>query len=339
MRAAQEDGFDPALALAIAERESDFNPTARASKTIFGAFQMNRGERMRYGAGDSTDPYVQAKAWIAYAKDLQSEMAQHLGRAPTSAELYHGHYWGGARAARIASGKISSDTPVSEIFTPRELAENPNIVRAGTAGSLASSVTGDINRRIERYGGMPDATASTGGTPRYSDFGDIAPSADYSGWGELADAGAAATNPGAAQGIADLPADPVGFTTRPADSIAEEMARRRAAAGDENPIDANVGKGDRLDTGRKGDREYAFGNRWGTVPASKNVIDRSNDPPFDPDAISTRPGNPFQPPPPGDPSLYAPPIDKTKIPRRLARDAGAYDIGASLSPWPQQVPQ
>lgn len=155
VRASQENGIDPSTALAIADRESSGNVNAGSGSrysSAFGLFQLLKSERGAYG-GNSTDPYEQATAWAHYIKGTQSEMQHGLGRDPTGPELYLGHYFGGARAARMVSGSIPGQTPVQAIFSPNELAANPNIVRAGTAGALSSSIMADIGRRTAKYAG------------------------------------------------------------------------------------------------------------------------------------------------------------------------------------------
>lgn len=160
VRAAQEAGVDPAYALAVTDRESGFNPNAKASKTIYGLQQMSIGERQKYGAGDSSDPYIQSRAFMGYNRDLQSEMEKSLGRAPTPQENYLGHYFGGTRAARIASGQIPPETPTSQVFTPRELSENPEIANAKSVGALKAKVMDDLSNRMGKY-----ADYSSGVTP------------------------------------------------------------------------------------------------------------------------------------------------------------------------------
>lgn len=151
VKAAREGGVDPKYALAIAERESAFDPNARASKTISGVFQMRGDNRRAYGGAkaDSADPYDQAKAWVPFIKDVKGEMARVLGRDPTDAEAYLGHHFGGVRAARMM--KMDPSTPVDTVFTPAELAGNPHIGKAATVGTLNKSVTEDIDQRAKRY--------------------------------------------------------------------------------------------------------------------------------------------------------------------------------------------
>lgn len=152
VRAAQEVGFDPSLALAIAERESRFNPSARNSSTIRGLYQMRGDHRMRHGIGDSDDPGVQTKGWVPFFRQVQKEMAGPLGRDPTGAEGYLGHHFGGVRAGRMM--KMDPSTPVDAVFTPREMAENPHFAKAGTVGALNSSILADIQKRQAKFGGQ-----------------------------------------------------------------------------------------------------------------------------------------------------------------------------------------
>jgi hypothetical protein len=151
IQAAEEVGMDPATALAIAERESSFNPNAHSSSTIHGLFQMQGGHRARYGIGNSNDPAVQTKGWVPFFRNVQKEMAGPLGRDPTDAEGYLGHHFGGVRAGRML--RMDPSTPVQSVFTQREMAENPHFARAGTVGRLNSSILDDIQRRQAKFGG------------------------------------------------------------------------------------------------------------------------------------------------------------------------------------------
>jgi hypothetical protein len=174
VRAAAEHGIDPSAALAIADRESAFDPKARSSKTIRGMFQMRGDLRRQYGVGDSDDPYAQAKGWGAFFKDNKAEMARTLGRDPTDAEGYLGHHFGGTRAARMM--KMDPATPVDQVFTRQERQLNPHFDKAGTVGALNSSVLADIGKRQEKFGAAPTD---------YSEAG--APSLDFSSFGVAAD--------------------------------------------------------------------------------------------------------------------------------------------------------
>ena len=170
VRAAREAGIDPKYALAIAERESSFDPNARASRTVRGVFQMTGANRSRYGGdqSESSDPYEQTKAWAAFFKDTKREMAARIGRDPTDAEAYRGHYFGGTRAGKMM--QMDPRTPVDAVFTPSEMAQNQPITRAGTIGTLNNTVTADIERRARRYA---DVDMDGGATRLPSSYGDL----------------------------------------------------------------------------------------------------------------------------------------------------------------------
>lgn len=149
-RAAEEDGVDPATALAYAQRESNFNPLAKNSKTIRGLYQMSGALRGEHAIGDTDDPYEQTKGFNRYFGDLKAKMAKRLGRDVTDTEAYAGHHFGAGRGARMFN--MHPDTPVDQVFTPRELRENKHIVGAGTVGRLLGDVTGDIEKRRASFG-------------------------------------------------------------------------------------------------------------------------------------------------------------------------------------------
>jgi len=186
-RAAIEHGVDPNYALAVAQRESSFDPNAHSSKSIYGIFQMTGGLRQKWGAGDSSDPYTQASAFMRYLNgEVRPQMYSVLGRAPTDAEAYLGHHFGPTRAARMIS-QYDPNTPVDEIFTPYERSINPHFDRAGTSGNLMASITNDIGRRQQRFGG--EGSGAGGGTQTaaldFSKFGTLADSSEGRGGGGL----------------------------------------------------------------------------------------------------------------------------------------------------------
>lgn len=149
-RAAEAYGIDPATALAYADRESSFRPTARNSSTIRGLYQMKGDLRAKYGVGDSDDIDTQVQGFGRLLADNKAAMSKRLGREVTDAEAYAGHHFGAGRGARMFN--MAPDTPVDQVFTRRELAENPHIGRAGTVGTLLADVTGDIDRRRANFG-------------------------------------------------------------------------------------------------------------------------------------------------------------------------------------------
>lgn len=167
-RVAREEGIDPAYALAVAERESSFNPNAGGVGTIRGLYQFTGANHRKYGVADNANVEDQTRAFARFSRDLRQEMTQTLGRVPTDAELYSGHHMGGARAARILSGQHADLAP-SDIFSPREMAGNPHFGRARTAGDLTKSITADIDRRMAKHGGA--AVAQAPGSVDFAAFG------------------------------------------------------------------------------------------------------------------------------------------------------------------------
>jgi hypothetical protein len=151
-QAATEAGIDPAFALAVAQRESNFDPNAHSSKTIFGLYQMRGDLRRQYGIGDSSDPYTQAKGWTAFIGDQKAQMEKTLGRPVTNEELYFAHHFGTDRAIQMIGG--DPNTNVGDVFSPYERQINPHFDRAGTTGNLMSSIAGDISRRTAAFGGQ-----------------------------------------------------------------------------------------------------------------------------------------------------------------------------------------
>ena len=193
VRAATEDGIDPATALAYAARESNFNPNARSSKTIRGMFQMRGDLRQRTGVGDSDDPYAQTKGWAQLLKRNKAEMSYKLGRPVSDEEAYLGHHFGAGRAASMM--KMDPSTPVDQVFTPNEMALNPHFGKAGTVGALNSSVLADMSSRRQKFGGQV-LDLSGEGTPVGADIV-TAPSQsvpDLSSFGTLAEPSSEGSN-------------------------------------------------------------------------------------------------------------------------------------------------
>lgn len=137
---AAAEGIDPDYALAVAARESGFNPNARASRTIYGLFQMSGPLREQYGVPYGAGIDDQVRGFAAFTRDLRDQMTAYLGRPPTAGELYLAHYWGPQRAASAIMGR-------GVTFTPQELALNPELNRQ----DAASRIMADIEARMRNY--------------------------------------------------------------------------------------------------------------------------------------------------------------------------------------------
>lgn len=189
-RAAEEEGIDPATAMAYAQRESNFNPRAHASKTMHGLYQMSGPLRAQYGVGDSEDPYVQAKGAMRLIRDTRDQMSARMGRQASDSEAYAGHHFGAGRAARMFG--MDPNTPVGQVFNGDELAQNPHIGRAGTVGALLKDTVGDMDFRRSNFGAASDLD--------FSKDADEAEPMDFSPFATAAD-----TPPPAKQGTATAP--------------------------------------------------------------------------------------------------------------------------------------
>lgn len=167
-RVAREEGIDPAYALAVAERESNFNPNASGTGTIRGLFQMTQASRRGVGQADSASVEDQVRGFARHTKAVQNEMRSVMGRAPTPEETYLGHHFGGVRAGRTVAGHYSGYAP-GDVFSPREMAGNPHFGKAASMDQLAGSITGDISRRRSKFGG--DGAPGGGGKVDFAQFG------------------------------------------------------------------------------------------------------------------------------------------------------------------------
>jgi Transglycosylase SLT domain len=80
---AQRLGLDPALALALAEQESGFNPEAKSPTGVVGLFQVTNKTGAAYGQTPATrtDPAVSARAGLTYFKDLLTAADGHVETA------------------------------------------------------------------------------------------------------------------------------------------------------------------------------------------------------------------------------------------------------------------
>jgi peptidoglycan hydrolase-like protein with peptidoglycan-binding domain len=150
---AAANGFPPALALAIADRESSFNPNARASQTIYGLYQMDRDWRERTGIGNSSDPATQTVGMIQMWNERAARLAETLGRQPTDGEVYVAHHLGdgGARSAFRLINNGQGDTPMSDVVSRTAYQINPHFARAGSVGNFVNQTTADIDRRVSRW--------------------------------------------------------------------------------------------------------------------------------------------------------------------------------------------
>ncbi|MBI1358655.1 MAG: hypothetical protein GC155_00040 [Alphaproteobacteria bacterium] len=181
--AAKATGADFSYLVRTAQRESNFDTTAKApTSTATGLFQFTNDTWLRmvdrYGAqhglaaeaaavkvdGDTVtvgkgmtrdqildlrnDPELAARMAGELAQENAKILEKKIGRAPTSAELYAAHFMGPTDAAHLIQGARRDDAgPASKIFHSAALA-NPNVFSGKdgqqlTAAQLYVKLTGD----------------------------------------------------------------------------------------------------------------------------------------------------------------------------------------------------
>ena len=108
-KAATDTGVDPVLLKAIAQIESNFNPTAKSPTGATGLFQFTKGTARDYDLVDRKDPVANAYA----AARLLKDNAKSLGLTPTvdnAAQLYMAHQQGvGGVRAMLANPNSSAE--------------------------------------------------------------------------------------------------------------------------------------------------------------------------------------------------------------------------------------
>ena len=142
IKIASEEGVDPAIALAIAEQESGFNPKAhRATKDedSYGLYQINKKSHPDYKGG--FDPEANIRYGLRYFK---GQLARAKGNVPLALAAYNGG-WGGrnySQAKNYAKGvanRISKYASVSKnaskIALSYDDASNPTS-KSGTSGTI-----------------------------------------------------------------------------------------------------------------------------------------------------------------------------------------------------------
>src|SRR4051812_15923820 len=92
---AQSHGLDPALALAVAETESTFNPSARSGVGAMGLFQLMPATAKAYGVRTPSAPPENTGAGVGMLADLNR---QYGGDVPSILAAYN---WG---SGHLASG-------------------------------------------------------------------------------------------------------------------------------------------------------------------------------------------------------------------------------------------
>ncbi len=192
VRAAEKTDMDPALLMAIADKESNFSVSAHAkTSSASGLFQFidktwlqalkKYGER--HGHGDAAraiaaidddelsvsperrtkilnlrnDPYLSAALAAEVLKQESAEIGEKIGRALTAGEIYLVHFLGPEDATRMI--KAHEDAPnasAAALFPKPARANRPIFYEGGgrgrTVGEVHEAFEAMMGKRTTRYG-------------------------------------------------------------------------------------------------------------------------------------------------------------------------------------------
>jgi hypothetical protein len=137
--AANANGVPPALALAVASRESSLNPAAVGSAGEQGLFQLMPGTAKQYNVGNPFDPAENADGGTAYLADLYAQ----YGNWPAALTAYN---WGpgnfAAAGNNVNAAPASTQAYVSSILgsaaLPAQVTVTPSSIASGTADLFAN---------------------------------------------------------------------------------------------------------------------------------------------------------------------------------------------------------
>lgn len=139
-------GIDPTVARIMAQRESHFDPNAKApTSSAAGLFQFTedtwsnkRGTGVMQGHSqqDRFDPMQATIGFLKLVKQNQLILQQEIGRMPTAGELYEAHFLGPAAAGKLINAVTSTpDANAAEVLYGSVVAKaaraNPKIFRNG----------------------------------------------------------------------------------------------------------------------------------------------------------------------------------------------------------------
>ncbi len=176
---ARRQGVDPRVATAIGWRESSFNPNAAPPQkpggptlTARGVFQLIGPNQQRFGITADSPVQDQVSAGITMIKETTDQLRTSLGREPSAAEVYMGHFQGAGTAVAII--RANPDVPLKTVLDQAKpnfrgpngetwgdtvIKSNPFLGQLGTVGAFrdwAGRAMGDQQRTdlTETRGGL-----------------------------------------------------------------------------------------------------------------------------------------------------------------------------------------
>lgn len=153
--AAKENGLDPAFVLALVDRESGLDPTAKnPNSTARGLGQFLDGTWKAEGGGDRSDPKEQIRVLMKHTAKNKKALEAGLDREVTPAEVYAAHFLGLGGAKRALAH--APGAKMKDIFKGDWAAiKKANGLRDDvTQGEFMQSVARDLARRGEKFGGI-----------------------------------------------------------------------------------------------------------------------------------------------------------------------------------------
>lgn len=158
---ARRQGVDPALAVATAWRESKLNPAAaNPTSTARGPFQLLAANRQAAGLSDDAPVQDQVRGGVAFLKGTVDSLRQSLGREPTAAEVYMGHFQGAGTAAAII--RAAPDASLKSVLDNVQPGLGDKVI--GANKFLDGMSAGDFRNWAGRMmGGGTDLTQTAGG--------------------------------------------------------------------------------------------------------------------------------------------------------------------------------
>lgn len=174
-KAARDQGFDPAVLIRMAARESDakWNPASRnPASTARGLFQITgtdtrgtyKGLKDRYGAFNPDDPYQAAVAAARLVKDDAAIVKAKTGVELTAGESYLTHFLGGAGASALINARKSTPGMAAADVNGLGAAAGANrTVFYADRGKGRAYTVEELYGKLSRVNGGSGGMASAGG--------------------------------------------------------------------------------------------------------------------------------------------------------------------------------
>lgn len=166
-------GEDPALMLAIAEKESSFNPNAKAgTSSAKGLYQFLDGtwaaetSKMGMQGANQFDPTTNAQVGAFHTNNNRKALEKHLGRPVNAGEVYGAHFLGLGGAKQYFAARDKNPDGIAAEMAPAAAAANksvyyhkgadgkPDLSRPKTFKEIQSQFFDPMNAKAEGYASL-----------------------------------------------------------------------------------------------------------------------------------------------------------------------------------------